>query len=316
MVTEKKYIKPTTAEEAVKIAHACKDDFSFIAGGTDVMVNKFQGTNSSSCLIDIADIEDMKQISSDGKYLKIGAAVTLDDLKKNPEIKKNFPVLLEAAHAIASPVIRKTATIGGNLLCENRCSFFNQSEWWREAVGYCLKCEGDVCIATGGKKNCFSKFVSDLAVALISMDANIEVVNPGGTEIMRLEDIYTGDGIEPRKLNKTSLIKDIHIPIREEFRSVFKKLRQRESMDFGSLTTAVSINKLGKIKIVLGCIDPRPIIVEGNTNDSNEELIKKAVKKSRIVDNDVFSREYRKEMITVFLNQSFKELGTIFPIVN
>lgn len=309
MITEKLYLKPETAEEAVKMAHKHETDFRFIAGGTDIIVNKFQGNEASSCLIDITGINDMKQVIRNGKHLKIGAAISLDNLKDYADIEKGFPLLLEAAYAVASPVIRKTATIGGNLLCENRCIFYNQSAWWREAVGYCLKCNGEICIATGGKKNCFSKFVSDMAIALISLDACLEVIEYGGSYMIRLEDIYTGDGLKPRKFNKTSLIKAIHIPLHEGHRSIFKKLRQRESMEFSSLTTVVTINKYGKIKIVLGGIDPKPIIIEGTSKDSEQELILQVIKKARIVDNDVFSREYRKEMIGVFLNRSFKELN-------
>ncbi len=308
MIKERLYLQPETAEEAVRMAHQYERDFRFIAGGTDVIVNKFQGNDSTSCLIDITGINELKQVIRNGKHLKIGAVVSLEELYKHIEIKKEFPILSEAARAVASPVIRKTATIGGNLLCENRCVFYNQSEWWREAAGYCLKCSGDVCIATGGKKNCFSKFVSDMAVALIALDACLEVVEYGGSYIIPLEDIYTGDGVKPRRFNRTSLIKAIHIPLHNGQRSVFKKLRQRESIEFTSLTTVVSVNKYGKIKIVLGGVDPKPIIVEGTSEANEQELIRQAVKKARIIDNDVFSRKYRKEMVTVFLNNSFKEL--------
>lgn len=308
MTSEKLYLRPKTAEDAVKMAHEHESDFCFLAGGTDVIVNKFQGNNSFSCFIDITGIDEMKQIVRNGKHLKIGSAVTLDELKGSADVKNEFGLLLEAAHAVASPVIRKTATVGGNLLCENRCVFYNQSSWWREAVGLCLKCKGDICIATGGKKNCFSKFISDMAVALISMNACIEIVEYGGSYITRLENIYTGDGLKQHKLNKTSLIKSIHIPLNEGFRTVFKKLRQRGSIEFSSLTSAVTVNKYGSVRIVLGGVDPRPIIIEGTSKDDKLELIKQAMKKPRIVDNDVFSREYRKEMIGVFLSRSFEEL--------
>lgn len=308
MVAEKKYFQPKTAEEAVKIAHEYEEDCCFIAGGTDVIVNKFQENNSFSSLIDITGINEIKQVIRNGKHLKIGSGISLDELKNHTDIVEEFPLLLQAAEAVASPVIRKTATLGGNLLCENRCVFYNQSSWWRKSVGNCLKCEGDVCIATGGKKNCFSKFISDMAIALISMDAYIEVIEYGGGYVTKLENIYTGNGIEPRELNATSLITSIHIPIHQDFRSVFKKLRQRESMEFSSLTSVVTTNKHQRIKIVLGGVDPKPIIVEGTFSDNKQELIKQAMKKSRIVANDVFSREYRKEMIGVFLNRSFNEL--------
>ncbi|MEZ5109850.1 MAG: FAD binding domain-containing protein [Bacteroidia bacterium] len=308
MITEKKFLKPVTVSEALEAVQQHKDNFSFIAGGTDVMVNKFQGNHDASCLIDLSGIKELKQITLDQEYLKIGSAITLDELTKNPDVKKSVPVLIETARAIASPIIRKTATVGGNLLCDNRCVFYNQSEWWREAVGYCLKCDGDICIATGGKKNCFSKFVADLAVSLISLNASIEIAGPDGEHLLPLEEIYSGDGVNPHKFSKTSIIKSLRIPIHRQMRSVFKKLRQRETMEFSSLTTVTTIDQSGNIRIVLGGVDPRPVIIEGTAADDIQELIKKAVKKPRIVDNDVFSRLYRKEMIEIYLKSSFNEL--------
>lgn len=308
MVTEKIYLKPLSIAEATRFASQHLASFRYLAGGTDVLVNKFQGNEESNCFIDITGIEELKKVSTTTEYFKIGALVRLDDLKKHDAIAKHFPTLLQAAHEVASPMLRKTATLGGNLLCENRCSFYNQSEWWREAVGYCLKCDGDICIATGGKKNCFSKFVSDTAPVLIALNAKLEMMDMNGESTIALEDIYSGDGMKPRKLSPTALIRTILIPIGEKSICIFKKLRPREAVDFTSLTTAVSLCENGKIKIVLGGVDPKPIVVEGSTKDDKNDLIKSAVKKARIVDNDVYSREYRKEMITVYLNKSFDEL--------
>ncbi len=308
MITEKFYLKPKSVDEAVKSATQHIDSFRYLAGGTDVIVNKYQGNEEAACLIDISDIDDLKNVTVEGEYLKIGALIRLDDLQKHEIISKHFPALINIAHEAASPMLRKTATIGGNVLCENRCSFYNQSESWREAVGYCLKCEGAICIATGGKKSCFSKFVSDTAPVLISMDAKIEIADTDGIKTLPLESIYTGDGIAPRNLSKTAIIKNIILPLNRNFKCDFRKLRPREAVDFTSLTTAVAMDDKGKVKIVLGGVDPKPIVVEGTTDTDKNELIKTAVKKARIVDNDVYSRAYRKEMITVFLNKSFKEL--------
>ena len=311
-IKEKKYLKPGTLEEAIDLAYRNVNEFRYLAGGTDVLVNKFQGNEQSDCLIDITGIDELKKVSSDEKYLKIGSLVKLDDLKNINEIKNEFPALLEAAHSAASPMLRKTATLGGNILCENRCVFYNQSEWWREAVGYCLKCDGDICIATGGKKNCFSKFVSDTAPVLISMNATVEVGDISGSKLFNLEEIYTGDGLKPRTLSKYAIIKSINLPLQQGYSCFFKKLRPREAVDFSSLTTAISVNVKGAIRIVLGGVDPKPVLVEGTINDKKETLILQAVKKARIVDNDFYSRLYRKEMISVFLGQSFEKIEQLF----
>ncbi len=307
-MAENKYHLVTTIEEALSLAKQYVQSFKYLAGGTDVLVNRFQGNDESECLIDLSGISVLKEVYADKSSLKIGSLIRLDDLKKHKIISEQFPALIKAAHEVASPILRKTATLGGNILCENRCTYFNQSAWWRESVGYCLKCDGEVCIATGGTKACFSKFVSDTAPVLISMNAQLEVIDEKSSKIIPLESIYTGDGINPRNLSKTAIIKNIIIPLDNTYKIVFKKLRPREAVDFTSLTTAVSWDQNGKIKIVIGGIDPKPVIVEG-MQDASELLIQEAVKKARIVDNDYYSRAYRKEMMILFLKQSFEELA-------
>lgn len=303
------YYKPAILEEAILIASQNPQHCKFIAGGTDVMPNKFQGNDTTTHFIDITKIEELNGIRKDNDYLYIGALTQLDDLKKSKDICDEFPILLEAAQAVGSPIIRKTATIGGNILCENRCIYYNQSEWWREAVGFCLKCNGNICIATGGKKACFSEFVSDTAPALISMNAKVKLIEPDGERIIALEELYTGDGVNPKTIKNSTLLKEIILPLHQNFKCAFKKLRLRESLEFTSLTTAVSVNNLNKVRIVLAGVDPKPVLVEGKLKDDKEELIKKAIKGGRAVENDMFSRTYRRDMIRVFLTNCFKQIN-------
>lgn len=308
MVIEKKYILATTVQEAIEQAIANKGNFKYLAGGTDVMVNKFQGNETSGCLIDITKIAELKGIAKQGNFLRIGALEILEELKFNSDLKNEFPMLIEAALSVGSPLIRKTATLGGNVLCENRCLYYNQSEWWRESVGYCLKCDGDICIATGGKNACFSELVSDTAPALIAMDAEIEYIDENSKHQQPLESIYSGDGVKPLNLSETAIVTAILLPLNRGFKTAFFKLRERESLEFTSLTSAVAIDKNGTLKIALSGVDPKPVVVEGTINDDKAALIKKAIKGARAVDNDMYSRKYRREMITVYLERSFKQL--------
>lgn len=308
MIAEKTYHQPKSVREAIRLSLEAQEGFRFLAGGTDVLVNKFQGNDGSACLIDITGIEALRSITVEGNLLQIGPLVTLEGIAANEIIRASFSALAEAAKSAATPVLRKTATIGGNLLCENRCSFYNQSKWWREAVGYCLKCDGDICIATGGAKKCFSRFVSDTAPVLIAFDARLLMEDEHGEYEVALEEIYTGDGLKPRNLSATSIVKKILLPLRDKQACVFMKLRPRESMDFTSLTTAVSVSASGDIKIVIGGVDPKPVVISGR-REEQEELIRKAIKKPRIVDNDIYPRLYRKEMIGVFLKRSFDQIA-------
>jgi 4-hydroxybenzoyl-CoA reductase subunit beta len=309
MQVENSYIIPKSVTEAIEAAQNHVNSFKYIAGATDVMVNRFQDNEGSSCLIDLTQIDELKGISEEGDYLRIGAMEVLEELQNNESISKNFPLLIEAAMSVGAPLLRKSATLGGNVLCENRCLFYNQSEWWRESVGYCLKCDGDVCIATQGKKACFSELVSDTAPALIAMNAEIELRDGTGSKRLKLVDIYTGDGVHPINIEKGSILTSLYLPLNKGFKSYFKKLRERESLDFTSLTCAMSLDNTGTYKIALSGVDPKPVVVVGQIGDDIEAMIKKAVRGSRAVDNDMYSRKYRREMIPVFIKQGFKLLS-------
>jgi len=140
------------------------------------------------------------------------------------------------------------------------------------------------------------------------MDAQIEVNDINGINQFKLEDLYTGDGVNPRNLTESAILTAIKLPLNREFKTDFYKLRERESLEFTSLTSAMSIDNKGKLKIALSGVDPKAVVVEGSTNDNKSLLIKKAIKGARAIDNDMYSRKYRREMISVFLNRSFKKL--------
>ena len=308
LTAEKIHIQPATVQQAIDAAYENIEDFTYVAGGTDVFVNKFQGNEISSCLIDISGIKELKTVIISGGFLKIGPLVKLKDLKKNEIIRKEFPALIDAAKSVGTPLIRTAATIGGNILCENRCIYYNQSDWWREAIGYCLKCEGDTCIATGSTKKCYSELVSDTAPALISMNAQVEIADKSGITKMELKDIYSGDGVNPRNIMKTSVITGLLLPLDRKYRVVFKKLRERQSLDFTSLTSAVSVDKDNNIKIVLAGVDPGPVIVEGPAQTETGKFINEALKKARSIDNEMMTRIFRREMIKHFITESINKL--------
>jgi len=302
---EAKYLLPGSLREAADMAAQHQGRFRFVAGGTDVLVNRFQGNETSACLIDLGRIPDLKGIARADGHLRIGALETLERLQGDPLVLAEAPMLAEAARSVGAPLLRKAATIGGNVLCENRCLYYNQSEWWRESVGYCLKCNGDICIATGGRNACFSELVSDTAPALIALDAEIEYAD-GETVVRRkLESIYTGDGVTPRNLPPAAIVTALWLPLGRGFSWAFHKLRERQSLEFTSLTTAMTLDSGGRIKIAMAGVDPRPVVVEAAATDDPEAVVRKAIKGARAIDNDMFTRLYRREMIGVYLRDSF-----------
>lgn len=304
-----KYYTPDTVSEALEILKN-NADASFISGGTDIMVNKQQGNVVSNCFVDLSNISEIMCSNPDGDYYKIGAAVKLSDIISDNFIIENFKIISDAAKSVASPLIRNQATIGGNILCENRCIFYNQSELWREAAGYCLKCGGDICIATGGKKLCLSKFVSDIAPALISVSAKVVLVVNNSESIIPLEELYSGDGINSKNIDSNTILKFILIPLRKNFISSFRKLRQRKTLEFTSLTLAVSADSNNNIIIAISGIAPKPIVVKTKRGQDFEKIYLEINKKAKIINNDFFDRQYRKAMLKTYLSDCLNEITT------
>ena len=101
----------------------------------------------------------------------------------------------------------------------------------------------------------------------------------------------------------------IVLPLANTYDIIFRKLRPREAVDFTSLTTAVSKSNDGKIRIVIGGADPKPVVIDGAVPDNSADLVKKALSKCRVVDNDYYSRSYRREMMQLFIKESLERLA-------
>jgi 4-hydroxybenzoyl-CoA reductase subunit beta len=303
------YYLPESLPEVMALVKN-KLDYSFIAGGTDIMVNKQQGNFKSDCLIDLGNIPELRKMEIEADYYKIGGATILSDIIADKYIQDNFPLVTKATKSIASPLIRNQATIAGNLLVENRCIFYNQSELWREAAGYCLKCGGTSCLATGGGKTCLSKFVSDLAPALISLNACVVLINSDYEKTFPLEELYTNKGINSKNIDKNTILKSILLPLRKNIKSSFKKLRQRKTLEFTSLTVAATRLDNNDIIIAISGAAPGPIVLKTKKGDSFENIYSEINKKSKIINNDFFDRKYRKDMLKTYLADCLKEIET------
>ena len=122
----------------------------------------------------------------------IGGGTRLSDLAQHTAI----PPLAEAAGLVAGPQIRNMGTIGGNVLLDTRCLFYNQTEFWRKSLGYCLKAEGDWCHVIGGPKTCVAAQSSDTVPVLLAMDASITLLGPNGERVLKLRELYQFNGMD------------------------------------------------------------------------------------------------------------------------
>ena len=122
--------------------------------------------------------------------LRVGAT-TLAALADHVAVRR-----LANAGAAAGLVAGRDApprpTLGGNLCQDTRCMFYNQSEWWRAGNGYCLKHRGDKCQCRRQSDRCYATYHGDVAPALIALDANAEIVGPGGARTLPLAALFVG----------------------------------------------------------------------------------------------------------------------------
>ncbi len=185
-------LSPKTLAD-VLAARKAHPQAQLVGGGTDLVVNVRRGIVAPPVLIEMNQVAELRSIKADARMLEIGASVTLAEVANHPGTIEHYPVVAQAAASIAGPTHRNMGTVGGNLCLDTRCIFYNQSEWWRSANNHCLKTTGDVChVAPKSRGVCFATFSGDLAPALLTLGAEVELVGPRGERTLPLQQLYVG----------------------------------------------------------------------------------------------------------------------------
>jgi 4-hydroxybenzoyl-CoA reductase subunit beta len=161
-------------------------------------------------------------------------------------------------------------TLGGNVMLDTRCLFYNQSEPWRVAVGYCLKAEGTWCHVIGSAKGCVAAQSSDTVPVLVAARSSIELLLPdGAATTVPLTGVWTKDGRidRNRTLPEGALVTAILVPPPAAgHRSTYRKVRTRGAVDFPQLGVAVVAAFDGPVctavDVVIGAMLPHPKIVD------------------------------------------------------
>ncbi|HIN86318.1 MAG TPA: 4-hydroxybenzoyl-CoA reductase subunit beta, partial [Myxococcales bacterium] len=182
--------RPSSVTEALDKAReliAAGHEFDYISGGTDLLMNYKNRVNCKAHLISLKGVQELTRLKEDS----MGAGVTLHQLEK---WKHTPQVMLDALHNLASPLIRETGTLGGNLMVDTRCFFLNQSAFWRKSLGYCLKAEGDFCHVVPQKEICYATYSSDMGPGLMVLGAKIRLEGPNGTRDIPLTEFYVDEG--------------------------------------------------------------------------------------------------------------------------
>lgn len=334
-----RYLRPKSVAEALSLIQQLeekKDGFVFSSGGTDLVPQLKMQRSFPGTVVSLGSLDEMHQVrlivgKDSRKYLETGSQLTLAELSTHPEIQQLFPGLAEAARKVASPQIRNRASVAGNLLVNNRCLYFNQSELNRDVHDACFKSGGEVCHVmmsasrdrrqSGGLPSplCRARFVSDLAPVLMVLDASLVLISPRGTRQIALRDFYLPDGIDRNRLEKNEIITQIRIKAPGPSRGVhYEKLRIRNAIDFPSLGVAVALDDTparGKrLNICLTGVHTHPVHLEyfedGKPWDATlETAIAQATSQAVPVKQDFFPPTYRRKMIAVLIRRGLRKMG-------
>ncbi|HEX3973818.1 MAG TPA: xanthine dehydrogenase family protein subunit M, partial [Stellaceae bacterium] len=261
------------ARDVAEIVAAVARDPSaeFLAGGTDMLQLLKDDVRRPSRIIDVTRLPDLDRIESDGQGLRFGALVKMSDAADNPEVRANYPVIAEALLASASPQIRNMATIGGNLLQRTRCVYF------RDHGTACNKRKpGSGCAALYGENrlhailgvsdHCIATHASDLAVALVALDAVVVTARVGGGRRIPLEEFHLLPGETPERetvLEPGELIVAVEVPpLAFASRSHYLKVRDRASFEFAltaaAVAAAIDDGVVRDARIALGGVGTKP----------------------------------------------------------
>ena len=264
------YTEPLSLDEAVALLS--QPGAVAMGGGTDLLPQVKDGVVPAERLVGLAAIPGMSAIAETADGLAIGAAAAIADIAAHPVVRRRYAALAEASGGLATPQIRNEGTIGGNLNQRPRCWYY------RSPLIPCLKKGGDRCYAlagntrllcvTGGDR-CYIVHPSDTAVALSALDARLETAGSNGERTLAMGQFFAGPGrdmLRENVLEPGELITRIVLTADAPERSVYLKVRERESGDFAlvSVAAALSLDREGagaairQARIVLGGVAPIP----------------------------------------------------------
>jgi len=317
------YHRPATVDEALGLLREHEDDAMPIAGGTDLVPNMKHKLFTPGHLVALSGIGEMKGIEREDGEIRIGACETLDAVASSELVRGAAPVLAEACGQISGPQLRRMGTIGGNLCLDTRCTYYNQSYFWRKSLGFCLKKDGDVCHVIKGGTRCVAAHSADSPPVLMVLDGRAEVAGPDGRREIPVADFYTSDGVWNRVMEPGELVVSVRLPVPgERTRSSFQKLRQRDSIDFPLVNLAASARFAGDgtvadLRIVVSALGSYPRTIGkleetavGRTLDDEvmDAVAEQAHRQCHPLENQIVDPEWRRAMVPVLAKRALREI--------
>jgi xanthine dehydrogenase YagS FAD-binding subunit len=256
------YASPKSLKEAVALLGGSWTDAAVLAGGTDLLSLMKDYTMSPKRVVNIKDIKELSGIGGKAGAMRIGAAVTLDELASDAKIRSTFPSLHQAAMGVASPQIRNMGTVGGDLCQRPRCWYFRQGH------GLLAMHSGKSLVENGENKYhaIFSsgpaKFVSasSLGPALVALGAKFTVVGPSGARSVDAAKFFVDPKADSEReidLKPNEILTEIIVPMNAPKNATYE-VRHKDALDWPLVTASVALG--ADAVVVLGHVATTPHI--------------------------------------------------------
>ena len=280
--------QPVSVENALDLLGRHGKDAWRLAGGNDSYDWLKDKAKHPKALIDLTGIEALKGIRETADGVEIGALTTLTEIERSPTVQTTYGLLADAARRVASPQIRNSGTLGGNLCQDTRC-------WYYRYGLDCYRAGGNTCYADTpegmnrehclyGADRCVAVTPSDTAPALVALDASLVVVNGDGERTIAAEDFFIGPDIDIERmtvLEPGDILTSVRLPLTwAGAKFYFEKVADRNTWDFALVNIAAAIKESGgvieDIRVACGgveCVPRRMKVVEEVVKGSprNEE---------------------------------------------
>ncbi|NUN49887.1 MAG: FAD binding domain-containing protein [Candidatus Brocadiae bacterium] len=332
---EFRYHAAKTVEEAASVLADHGPKAMLLAGGTDVVPNLKRRQHRPEVLVSLRRIPGFAGISigGDGAAV-IGPGTTLADLALDGRVAAEWPGLSRAVGSIASPLIRATATLGGNLCLDTRCNYYNQNYEWRQSIRFCMKAPaphgsaltedagGSVCWVAPASPRCWAVSSTDGGPMLAALGATVELRSKArGKRDIAVADLYNDDGMLFLKKAPDEVVTRVRVPRAAGQKSAYWKLRRRGSFDFPvlSVAAAATFSKSGEVtdaRVVLGAVASMPLVLAESaslvgkslTDDVIAEFAGAASRHAKPMDNTDFQTAWRRKVTAEFLTGALREL--------
>ena len=323
-----RYLEPRTVDEAVRLWADAAPNAAYVAGGTDLYPNMKRRQQTPATVIALHRIPELRVIGGTPETgMTIGACVSLTELASHDAVRRAYPAVAHAAEVVSTPILRNMGTIGGNLLLDTRCNYYDQTYEWRKAVDFCMKRDGEICWVAPSSSRCWAVQSSDGVPVAVALGAEVTLASARGSRRIPAAALYRNDGIEYLTKSPDELLVSYHLPPQNGWRATYRKLRRRDAFDFPVLGVAARIDFAndGSVKgarIVLGAVASYPqdvpaaaeAIVGTRLDDSAiGAAADAAYRPAKPMDNTDLTLAWRKEMVRVYVQRAPQDIRAQGP---